>query len=85
MDGPSSAHFIYIPGILILGLVLGFIGGARLTRESLRLEARRAEEREAKKQERRQQREQQREHQGQDDKPPSPSGPEVKSGRGDKR
>jgi hypothetical protein len=47
MDGfPSSAHFIYIPGILTMGLVLGFIWGAKLTRESVRLEAQRAQERE---------------------------------------
>ena len=46
MDLPSSAHFIYIPGVITLGLVLGFIWGAKLTRESVRLEAKRAEERE---------------------------------------
>jgi hypothetical protein len=42
---PPSSHFIYIPAILVLGLVLGFIWGARLTRESLRLEQRAADER----------------------------------------
>ena len=46
MDLPSSAHFIYIPGALMLGLVLGFIWGARLTRESFHLEAKRVQERE---------------------------------------
>jgi hypothetical protein len=45
MDLPSSAHFIYIPGVLILGLVTGFIWGAKLTRESFALEAKRQEER----------------------------------------
>ena len=52
MDLPSSAHFIYIPGVLILGLVVGFIWGARLTRESFALETKRQQEREAKKAER---------------------------------
>jgi hypothetical protein len=45
MDLPSSAHFIYIPAVLILGLVTGFIWGAKLTRESFALEAKRQEER----------------------------------------
>jgi hypothetical protein len=47
MGVPTSAHFIYIPAVLILGLVLGFIWGARLTREAIRLEQRGAEERAA--------------------------------------
>lgn len=42
---PSAAHFMYIPGILLLGLVLGFIWGAKATREAVVLEARREEER----------------------------------------
>ena len=49
---PPSSHFIYIPAVLVLGLVLGFIWGARLTREALRLEQRAAEERERRKAER---------------------------------
>lgn len=49
MDLPSSAHFIYIPGVLILGLVLGFVWGSRATQESYRLEAKRVEEVAAKK------------------------------------
>jgi hypothetical protein len=53
MDLPSSAHFIYIPGVLTLGLVLGFIWGARLTRESFHLEAKRVQEREEQKARRR--------------------------------
>jgi uncharacterized membrane-anchored protein YhcB (DUF1043 family) len=42
---PPSSHFIYIPAILILGLVLGFVWGARMTREALRLEQKAADER----------------------------------------
>jgi hypothetical protein len=52
MDLPSSAHFIYIPGVLILGLVLGFIWGARVTREAFVLEQKRLEERARRKAER---------------------------------
>jgi hypothetical protein len=41
----ASSHFIYIPGILMLGLTLGFIWGGRMTREALRLEKRAEDER----------------------------------------
>lgn len=49
---PPSSHFIYIPALLMLGLVLGFIWGARTTREALRLEQRAADERDRRKSER---------------------------------
>lgn len=49
MDLPPSSHFIYIPMILILGITLGFIWGARTTREAYELAQRRAEERAKKK------------------------------------
>jgi hypothetical protein len=49
---PPSSHFIYIPAVLVLGLVLGFIWGARLTREQLRLEERAAADRARRKAER---------------------------------
>jgi hypothetical protein len=52
MELPPSSHFIYIPVVLILGLVLGFIWGARVTQESYALEAKRTEERLRKKAER---------------------------------
>ena len=44
MDLPPTNHFIYIPLVLILGVVFGFIWGARATQEAYRLEARRTEE-----------------------------------------
>jgi hypothetical protein len=44
MDFPPSSHFIYIPVVLVLGLVLGFIWGARTTREAFELERRRQED-----------------------------------------
>jgi hypothetical protein len=42
---PPSSHFIYIPAVLMLGLVLGFIWGGRMTREALRLQQRAEDER----------------------------------------
>jgi hypothetical protein len=44
---PTSAHFIYIPVVLILGLVLGFLMGAKATRDEIALRQRQAAEREA--------------------------------------
>ena len=49
---PPSSHFIYIPAVLILGIVLGFIFGSRATREAFRLEQQRADERARRKAER---------------------------------
>jgi hypothetical protein len=70
MDLPSSAHFVYIPGLLILGLVIGFIWGARLTRESFVLEAKRQQERQDRKAERARQRAEQAAAGTPADKPP---------------
>jgi len=71
MDLPSSAHFIYIPGVLTLGLVIGFIWGARLTRESFALEAKRQQERQQQKAERAARRKAEQEAAG--GKPPDPA------------
>jgi hypothetical protein len=49
---PPSSHFIYIPVIFLLGIVLGFMLGAKATRDALALEARKAAEREARRAER---------------------------------
>ena len=43
---PPSSHFIYIPVIFILGIVLGFMLGAKATRDAIALEQRKAAERE---------------------------------------
>lgn len=32
---PTTAHFIYIPAVLILGIVIGFILGGRAARDAL--------------------------------------------------
>ena len=43
---PPSSHFIYIPFIFILGIVIGFILGSKATRDAFALEQRKAAERE---------------------------------------
>jgi len=44
---PSSAHFIFIPVVLILGIVIGFMLGSKATRDAFALEEKKAAEREA--------------------------------------
>ena len=46
---PPSSHFIYIPVIFTLGIVSGFVLGAKATRDAIALEARKAAEREERK------------------------------------
>lgn len=43
----TSAHFIFIPGVLLVGIVIGFILGGRAARDAFELERRREEERAA--------------------------------------
>jgi hypothetical protein len=52
MGTPSAAHFIYIPVVLIFGIVLGFILGGRAARDHYETERRKAEDRERRKAER---------------------------------
>jgi len=49
---PPSSHVIYIPVVLLLGIVLGFIWGSRVTKEAFMLAAKQAEERARKRAER---------------------------------
>ena len=44
---PPSSHFIYIPVMFILGIVIGFLLGSKATRDALAFEQRKAAEREA--------------------------------------
>jgi hypothetical protein len=32
---PSVAHFLYIPGILLIGIAIGFVMGAKAAREEM--------------------------------------------------
>jgi hypothetical protein len=45
MNIPSS-HFIFIPGVLLLGVVVGWILGSRAAKDAYAAELRRREERE---------------------------------------
>jgi hypothetical protein len=40
--GMSSAHFVYIPGCIILGIVLGWMLGARAARAEAAIERKKA-------------------------------------------
>ncbi len=42
---PTSGHFIFIPAVLIIGMVLGFVLGSRAAADRANLERRREEER----------------------------------------
>lgn len=44
---PPSSHFIYIPVIFVIGIVLGFLLGAKATRDEIALGQRKAAERDA--------------------------------------
>lgn len=41
----SSAHFIFIPAVLVLGIVIGWVLGSRAAADAYRAELRRREER----------------------------------------
>jgi len=43
----TSGHILFIPGMIMIGMFLGFILGARAARNQFDLQQRRAEEREA--------------------------------------
>jgi ABC-type dipeptide/oligopeptide/nickel transport system permease subunit len=45
MDLPSASHFIFIPGVLIVGVVIGWILGSRAAQDALASEMRKREER----------------------------------------
>jgi hypothetical protein len=45
----TAGHFIFIPAVLMVGLVLGWILGSRAARDAFDAELRRREERQAKK------------------------------------
>ena len=42
---PTAAHFLYIPGIFILGIVVGWILGSRAAADAYAAQLRRATER----------------------------------------
>ena len=52
MGGMAAGHFIFIPAVLLLGVVVGWILGSRAARDAYAAELRRREERAARKLER---------------------------------
>ncbi len=44
MNTPGPEHFIFIPGILLIGIVIGYIMGARAARTEIERRRRRARE-----------------------------------------
>ena len=46
----SSAHFIFIPAVLLIGVVVGWILGSRAAADAFGVELKRREERAARKQ-----------------------------------
>jgi hypothetical protein len=49
MGEMTAGHFIYIPSLLLLGIVIGWILGSRAARDAYAAELRRREERVARK------------------------------------
>lgn len=49
MGGMTSSHFIFIPAVLLLGVVVGWILGSRAARDAFAMEIKRREERAARK------------------------------------
>jgi hypothetical protein len=43
----TSAHFLYIPAVVIVGIIIGFLLGGRAAQDRINLERRRNEERES--------------------------------------
>ena len=44
---PTAAHFIFIPAVLIIGVVIGWILGSRAAKDAYAMELKRREERAA--------------------------------------
>jgi hypothetical protein len=48
----TAGHFIFIPFVLLVGVVIGWVMGSRAARDAFAVELKRREERAAKKEER---------------------------------
>lgn len=51
MAGMTSAHFIFIPAVLLIGIVIGWVLGSRAAQDAFAAELRRREERAARRNE----------------------------------
>lgn len=45
---PTAAHFIFIPAVLIIGIVIGWILGSRAAQDAFAMQERRREQRQTK-------------------------------------
>jgi len=45
LGSPSAAHFIYIPVILLIGIVIGWVLGSRAAADAIAMEQRKRDER----------------------------------------
>ena len=45
IEGMTSSHFIFIPAVLIVGVIIGWILGGRAARDAYAMELKRREER----------------------------------------
>lgn len=45
IEGMTSAHFFFIPAVLLIGMVIGWILGSRAARDAYAAELKRREER----------------------------------------
>ena len=45
IEGMTAAHFVFIPAVLLVGIVIGWILGSRAARDAYAAELRRSEER----------------------------------------
>ena len=50
IEGMTSAHFIFIPTVLLIGIVIGWILGSRAARDAYAMELKRRDERAARRQ-----------------------------------
>lgn len=50
MTEMSSAHLIFIPAVLLVGIVIGWVLGSRAARDAFAMEMKRRDERAARKQ-----------------------------------
>jgi hypothetical protein len=46
MEGMTSAHFIFIPSVLLIGVIFGWILGSRAAKDAYAAELRKREDRE---------------------------------------
>jgi hypothetical protein len=44
MNTPGPEHFLFIPGVLLIGIVLGYVMGARAARAEIEKKRRRAKQ-----------------------------------------